>query len=538
MKNIVIILIIIFLHNCGDSLPPYEDYKGTTATSGGGNVISTTLGNTININKGQTHTLTVTDAPTGWQGASFSPAVVTIQSNHSLYGVEVGTTQINIYNASSVYIGAITVNVTSGSSLIDTTAPTNGTLSATAGNSQVSLSWSNFSDSGGIASYKLVYSTVSSPSSCSTGTQIYSGTNTSYTHTGLTNGTTYYYRVCATDNAGNTSSGAIASAIPQSSTTTTSNPSLGTWKITSSLNGARRFLAGIVYNGYVYAIGGINGASTQLSSVEYAPINADGSLVVWQYTSSMNTARGCIPGTFVYNNYIYVLGGGDCGGNDHNTIEYTPINSNGTIGTWQYTANLPFTGTPSAVAYNGYVYIVGGYYNNNHQNRVFFAPINSNGTIGTWTETSSMNLQRTPSSFVYNGYIYASGGAYSGGTNTNAVEYARINTDGSLGAWQYTSSMNVATRGHITFVCNGYAYRLSGHDSNSPSGVYSSTEYAKINSNGTLGSWTLSTNMNTGRYGGGGGVYNGYAYVFGGWHGNAGDSYSGLSSAEYASIGP
>src|SRR3989338_1191928 len=84
----------------------------------------------------------------------------------------------------------------------DTTAPTDGTLSATAGNTQVSLSWSGFSDSGGIASYKLVYSTGSSPS-CSTGTQIYSGTSTSYTHTGLTNGTTYYYCVCATDNAGN-----------------------------------------------------------------------------------------------------------------------------------------------------------------------------------------------------------------------------------------------------------------------------------------------------------------------------------------------
>ena len=40
----------------------------------------------------------------------------------------------------------------------DTTAPTDGSLSASAGNSQVSLSWSNFSDSGGIDYYKIVYS--------------------------------------------------------------------------------------------------------------------------------------------------------------------------------------------------------------------------------------------------------------------------------------------------------------------------------------------------------------------------------------------
>ncbi len=64
----------------------------------------------------------------------------------------------------------------------DTTAPTDGTLSATGGNQQVSLSWSGFSDSGGIDYYKLVYSTSSTPSSCSSGTQIYLGAGTSYTH--------------------------------------------------------------------------------------------------------------------------------------------------------------------------------------------------------------------------------------------------------------------------------------------------------------------------------------------------------------------
>ena len=108
-----------------------------------------------------------------------------------------------------------TPSITSDSIILDTTAPTNGTLSATAGNAQVGLSWSGFSDATtGIGSYKLVYSTGSTPTSCASGTQIYSGTGMSYIHTGLTNGTTYYYRVCATDNAQNTSSGAIANAKP------------------------------------------------------------------------------------------------------------------------------------------------------------------------------------------------------------------------------------------------------------------------------------------------------------------------------------
>ena len=111
----------------------------------------------------------------------------------------------------------------------DTTSPTDGSLSASAGNQQVSLSWSGFSDSGsGLGSYKLVYSTTSTPSSCSSGTQIYLGSGTSYTHTGLTNDSTYFYRICATDNAGNTSSGATASATPVSGGTTGSAPSAPT----------------------------------------------------------------------------------------------------------------------------------------------------------------------------------------------------------------------------------------------------------------------------------------------------------------------
>jgi hypothetical protein len=83
----------------------------------------------------------------------------------------------------------------------------------------VSLSWSGFTDWGsGLAStnrYKLVFSTGGTPAtSCTSGTQRLLGTATSYTHTGLINGTTYYYRVCASDAAGNMSTGATASARP------------------------------------------------------------------------------------------------------------------------------------------------------------------------------------------------------------------------------------------------------------------------------------------------------------------------------------
>jgi len=100
--------------------------------------------------------------------------------------------------------------------LLDTVAPTNGTVTPTPGVGQVTLDWTGFTDTGsGIEGYKVVFSKGSAPASCSEGKQIYNGPDTTYMHTGLTIGTTYYYRVCAIDEAGNTSTGKTAKAKPQ-----------------------------------------------------------------------------------------------------------------------------------------------------------------------------------------------------------------------------------------------------------------------------------------------------------------------------------
>ncbi|MEO7157964.1 MAG: PKD domain-containing protein [Vicinamibacterales bacterium] len=107
-------------------------------------------------------------------------------------------------------------NTATASILLDQTAPTNGTITTIAASGQVSLSWSGFADDGsGVAasSYKLVFSTGKTPSSCNSGTLLASD-GTSYTHTGLNNGTTYFYRVCVADNAGNLAAGATASDTP------------------------------------------------------------------------------------------------------------------------------------------------------------------------------------------------------------------------------------------------------------------------------------------------------------------------------------
>jgi len=138
-------------------------------------------------------------------------------------------------------VGNINTTPYLDSIILDTTLPSDGILSSTQGDAQVSLNWSGFSDTvSGIKGYTLVYDTSKIPASCNSGTQIYSGTDTSYLHGSLTNGVTYYYRICATDKAGNASAGATADAAPASPP-----------KSVSSSGGGGCFIATAAYGSYM-----------------------------------------------------------------------------------------------------------------------------------------------------------------------------------------------------------------------------------------------------------------------------------------------
>ena len=99
------------------------------------------------------------------------------------------------------------VNWFSASLATPPAAPTG--LTATQGNAQVALSWTA---SSGAASYNIYRGTTAGGES---GTPLATGvTATSYTNTGLTNGTTYYYKVAAVNAGGTSALSNEASATP------------------------------------------------------------------------------------------------------------------------------------------------------------------------------------------------------------------------------------------------------------------------------------------------------------------------------------
>jgi fibronectin type 3 domain-containing protein len=108
-------------------------------------------------------------------------------------------------------------------------------LSATAGNAQVSLSWTA---SSGATSYNVYRGTAAGGEST---TAIATGlTGTTYTNTGLTNGTTYYYKVAAVNTSGTSGMSNEASSTPQAATTIAINSggaATGSWVADTDFTG-------------------------------------------------------------------------------------------------------------------------------------------------------------------------------------------------------------------------------------------------------------------------------------------------------------
>ncbi len=115
---------------------------------------------------------------------------------------QAGTYHVMI-NAYAAFSGmSLTGSYTAGSS--DTTAPSTvaGLTASPTSSSQINLSWSAATDSGGsgLAGYKIERCTGAT---CTSYAQIATTTSTSYSNTGLTASTTYRYRVRAYDGSGN-----------------------------------------------------------------------------------------------------------------------------------------------------------------------------------------------------------------------------------------------------------------------------------------------------------------------------------------------
>ncbi|KPA10861.1 conserved hypothetical protein, secreted, partial [Candidatus Magnetomorum sp. HK-1] len=142
---------------------------------------------------------------------------------------------------------------------------------------------------------------------------------------------------------------------------------------------------------------------------------------------------------------------------------------------------------------NGFVYCAGGYGDNGGIDKVWYAKINSDGYLGEWNETTSLPYAvYNHQCFTANGFVYCAGGYND--NRISQVWYATLNTDGSLGNWQETTSLPYGVLSHQCFTANGFVYCAGG------SGIYVNSQtsqvwYATLNTDGSLGNWQETTSL-------------------------------------------
>jgi hypothetical protein len=276
---------------------------------------------------------------------------------------------------------------------------------------------------------------------------------------------------------------------------TGTNPTLLPWQSTTSLPEGRSRNGAVFYNGYVYLVGGVNNDGT-IGSVLYAPVNTNGTVGTWNETTALPGARRTVRPA-VWNGYLYLIGGND-GATFQPTSYYAQINANGTLGAWNTTTPLPGGQTShSTIANNGYLYVVGGNTGDTCITTVRYAQINANGTLGAWNTTSALPMPRcgnVESVTITNGFMYAAGG-YDNNNVTMGVYYAAVNANGTLGAWQINANSLAIPREYNGLeTLNGYIYAIGGQANVSGgSGASESVEVATLNANGTVGPFSPTT---------------------------------------------
>lgn len=133
-----------------------------------------------------------------------------------------------------------------------------------------------------------------------------------------------------------------------------------------------------------------------------------------------------------------------------------------------------------------------------------------------------MNHERRALAAVsHNGFVYAIGGVNQNGAYVRETEYSRIDKNGNLSPWRLTSKLKQARFYLAAVALDGYIYALGGGtgplgDNNQP---IATVERAKIKANGSLAPWHTVSHMVTPRRGLKAVIYNRTLYAIGGYNG-------------------
>ena len=263
------------------------------------------------------------------------------------------------------------------------------------------------------------------------------------------------------------------------------------------------------WNGYLYQAGGegtVHGIPDGMN-VYYVQVQSDGTSGSWQSGSSLPVAVLNHAGV-ADNGFLYVLGGFQStpsgGLVTTNSVYYSQINSDGSLGAWQTNTPLPLKlNHLTATVWNNIIYVAGG----SGSSAVFSANINPDGSLSAWNTQPSLPVALSSCAAAANGTLYVLGGSSGGFQNT--VYYSKINADGSLAGWNQTTPMPQALDFIGAVAAGGRVFFYGGYNGSAVNNFYS----APVAGDGSLGSWSPGPSLPQPLYGVGTAVAGSYIAV-------------------------
>ncbi|CAK8684650.1 unnamed protein product [Clavelina lepadiformis] len=215
----------------------------------------------------------------------------------------------------------------------------------------------------------------------------------------------------------------------------------------------------VLHGNVVYAIGGTTeGSKNNSITNQVCRLDLKKDNLQWEEVASMKVRRG-VMGASVFNETIFVVGGGNENGDHLSSGEYYTS----AVNKWSDISPMkqPRSGN-AVVSCRGYIYSLGGYGSNKHLTSVErFHPGND-----VWDDVPSMKVPRRWFAAVAlnDTHIYAIGGK--AGNEDATVQKSVERYDVTTNKWADVSEMNVERHAHAACVLQGKIYVVGGGDKN------------------------------------------------------------------------
>lgn len=304
---------------------------------------------------------------------------------------------------------------------------------------------------------------------------------------------------------------------------------------TNVYSGNRIGSSAAIYNGYIYIAGGCTAGGTACSSarddVEFAPLDDYGNIGSWTTTTDTTLpAKRGFGQLEIVGSTLYWVGGYAEGGAASADVYYGAIGSGGDVTSWVDATSghdLPEArGEISAAVWNGRIYVSGGYTGSAYRATTYISGVmtGGGGTMNWSTSGSSFNTARSAHvTMAYANNLYVVGGN-SGTRYLSDVQYVKINSDGTLGSWSFSTSLPFAIANSDGFAVNGYMYLMGGRSSVNDctprslvAPISANTSIPSGNNPTGIGEWyQTNRNFSGGKYGNSAVYANGKTYALGG----------------------